>query len=133
MKYLLVTWLWCAHSECDHRPSIREAIQVLNFEAPLHLLQLYSPRSSYHTPTMNEATSLLSTANFAADSKRWQNPFSGYSYNTNSSWFKPFYAASPQHCFSCYNLILFCLSIHKSKSLCIKWVWNKCEELIEVM
>ena len=70
MKYLLVIQLWCAHSECDHRPSIREAIQVLNFEAPLHLLQLYTPRSSYHTPTMNEATSLLSTANFATDSKR---------------------------------------------------------------
>ncbi|KAK9987825.1 hypothetical protein SO802_028064 [Lithocarpus litseifolius] len=53
MKCLLVVQLWCAHSECDRRPSIREAIQVLNFEAPLHLLQFYTPRSSYHTPTMN--------------------------------------------------------------------------------
>ena len=34
MKCLLNVGLWCAHSEYDRRPSIREAIQVLNFEAP---------------------------------------------------------------------------------------------------
>ncbi|KAK7836919.1 l-type lectin-domain containing receptor kinase ix.1 [Quercus suber] len=68
MKYLLVIRLWCAHSKCDRKPSIREAIQVLNFEAPLHLLQLFTPRSSYHTPTMNEVTTLLSTSNFATNS-----------------------------------------------------------------
>ncbi|KAK9987803.1 hypothetical protein SO802_028042 [Lithocarpus litseifolius] len=33
MKCLLIVGLWCAHSERDRRPSIREAIQVLNFEA----------------------------------------------------------------------------------------------------
>ncbi|XP_075672557.1 L-type lectin-domain containing receptor kinase IX.1-like [Castanea sativa] len=63
MNCLLIVGLWCAHSEYDHRPSIKEAIQVLNFEAPLPLLQFDIPRSSHHTPTMNEATSLYSTSN----------------------------------------------------------------------
>ncbi|KAM3743410.1 hypothetical protein ACB098_07G143300 [Castanea mollissima] len=63
MNCLLIVGLWCAHSEYDHRPSIKEAIQVLNFEAPLPLLQFDIPRSSHHTPTMNEATSLFSTSN----------------------------------------------------------------------
>ena len=41
MKDLLILGHWCAHFERDHRPSIKEAIQVLNFEAPL--------RSEEHT------------------------------------------------------------------------------------
>ena len=40
MRCLLIVGLWCAHSENDLRTSIREAIQVLNFEAPFPLLQL---------------------------------------------------------------------------------------------
>ena len=63
MNCLLIVGLWCAHSEYDHRPSIKEAIQVLNFEAPLPLLQFDIPRSSHHTPTMNEATSSFSISN----------------------------------------------------------------------
>ena len=66
MKCLLILGLWCAHSECDRRPSIREAIQVLNFEAPFPLLQLDTLGSSYRTP-MNEAASLLSTSNGATN------------------------------------------------------------------
>ena len=68
MKCLLIVGLWCAHSEYDCRPSIREAIQVLNFEAPLPLLQFDTPRSSHHTPTMNEDASSFSTSNGATDS-----------------------------------------------------------------
>ncbi|XP_023915766.2 L-type lectin-domain containing receptor kinase IX.1 [Quercus suber] len=68
MKCLLNVGLWCAHFEYDRRPSIREVIQVLNFEAPLPLLQLDTPRSSHHTPTMNKAVALLSTSNGATDS-----------------------------------------------------------------
>ncbi|KAF3968401.1 hypothetical protein ACB098_07G143200 [Castanea mollissima] len=66
MKCLLILGLWCAHSEHDRRPSIREAIQVLNFEAPFPLLQLDTLGSSYRTP-MNEAASLLSTSNGATN------------------------------------------------------------------
>ena len=64
MKCLLIVGLWCAHSECSRRPSIREAIQALNFEALLPLLQLDSP--GCHTLA---ATCFLSTSNGATDSK----------------------------------------------------------------
>ena len=69
MKCLLIVGLWCAHSKCNRRPSIREVVQVLNFEASLPLLQLDSPGSSNCTPVVNEATSFLSTSNGATDSK----------------------------------------------------------------
>ena len=69
MKCLLIVGLWCAHSERDRRPSIRESIQVLNFEALLPLLELDSPRSPCCTLAMNEATSFLSTSNGATYSK----------------------------------------------------------------
>ena len=69
MKCLLIVGLWCAHSKCNRRPSIREVVQVLNFEASLPLLQLDSPRSPCCTLAMNEATSFLSTSNGATDSK----------------------------------------------------------------
>ena len=68
MKCLLNVGLWCAHSEYDRRPSIREAIQVLNFETPFPLLQLDTTRSSHHTPTMNKSVALLSTSNGATNS-----------------------------------------------------------------
>ena len=68
MKCLLNVGLWCAHFEYDRRPSIWEAIQLLNFEAPFPLLQLDTPKSSHHTPTMNKAAALLSTPNGATDS-----------------------------------------------------------------
>ncbi|CAH2042939.1 unnamed protein product [Thlaspi arvense] len=35
MEQLMVVGLWCAHPDHNLRPSIRQAIQVLNFEAPL--------------------------------------------------------------------------------------------------
>ena len=68
MKSLLIIGLWCAHSECDRRPSIREAIQVLNFEASWPLLEFDTPRSSHHIPTLNEDASSFSTSNSATDS-----------------------------------------------------------------
>ncbi|XP_050262704.1 L-type lectin-domain containing receptor kinase IX.1-like [Quercus robur] len=69
MKCLLIVGLWCAHSKCNRRPSIREVVQVLNFEVSLPPLQLDSPGSSNCTPAVNEATSFLSTSNGATDSK----------------------------------------------------------------
>ena len=67
MKCLLIVGRWCTHSERDRRPSIRESIQVLNFEASLPILQLDS--LGCHTPAVNEATSFLSTSNGATYSK----------------------------------------------------------------
>ena len=34
MKCLMIIGLWCAHPDHTLRPSIRQAIKVLNYEAP---------------------------------------------------------------------------------------------------
>lgn len=48
MKCLITVGLWCAHPDHNSRPSIRQAIQVLNFEAPLPSLPSHMPLPSYY-------------------------------------------------------------------------------------
>ena len=69
MKCLLNIGLWCAHFEQGCRPSIKEAIKVLNFKVSIPLLQLDTTCSSHRTPTVNETTSLPSTSNSAIYSR----------------------------------------------------------------
>ncbi|GMY05479.1 L-type lectin-domain containing receptor kinase IX.1-like [Fagus crenata] len=57
MERLLILGLSCTNYNQNTRPSISQAIQLLNFEVPLHLLRFDTPASSYHTSTENEATS----------------------------------------------------------------------------
>ncbi|CAM0883346.1 unnamed protein product [Alopecurus aequalis] len=38
MEHLMVVGLWCAHPDYTNRPSIRQALNVLKFEAPLPVL-----------------------------------------------------------------------------------------------
>ncbi|KAK4843381.1 hypothetical protein QYF36_007386 [Acer negundo] len=40
---LMIVGLWCAHPDSTLRPSIRQAIQVLNFEAPMPILPAKMP------------------------------------------------------------------------------------------
>ncbi|KAK4724233.1 hypothetical protein R3W88_027012 [Solanum pinnatisectum] len=47
MEHLLVVGLWCAHPDNNCRPSIRQAVQVLNFEAPLPILPRNMPVPTY--------------------------------------------------------------------------------------
>ncbi|OMO63457.1 hypothetical protein COLO4_32429 [Corchorus olitorius] len=49
MECLLMVGLWCAHPNHKSRPSIRQAIQVLNFEAPLPNLS-----ANMHVPTFDD-------------------------------------------------------------------------------
>ncbi|KAL1831838.1 hypothetical protein ACET3Z_001489 [Daucus carota] len=48
---LLIVGLWCAHPDHKLRPSIRQAIQVLNFEVPLPRLSSTMPALNYSTTT----------------------------------------------------------------------------------
>lgn len=48
---LLIVGLWCAHPDHKLRPSIRQAIQVLNFEAPLPGIASTMPTLNYSTTT----------------------------------------------------------------------------------
>ncbi|XP_073027583.1 L-type lectin-domain containing receptor kinase IX.1-like [Primulina eburnea] len=53
METLLVLGLWCAHPDCRHRPTIRQAINVMNFEAPLPVLPEVMPVPVYQSPSMH--------------------------------------------------------------------------------
>lgn len=51
VECLLIVGLWCAHPDHSLRPSIRQAIQVLMFEAPLPDLPCQMPVPIYDVPT----------------------------------------------------------------------------------
>ncbi|KAI4385257.1 hypothetical protein MLD38_003305 [Melastoma candidum] len=51
VERLLLVGLWCANPDGSLRPSIRQAIQVLNFEANLPSLPKQMPVLQYHVPS----------------------------------------------------------------------------------
>ncbi|KAJ4911858.1 L-type lectin-domain containing receptor kinase IX.1 [Raphanus sativus] len=67
---LMVVGLWCAHPDRNSRPSIKQAIQVLNNEAPLPHLPTKMPVATYHASSSSTATSVSSggaaTATFSS-------------------------------------------------------------------
>ncbi|GFS29807.1 concanavalin A-like lectin protein kinase family protein [Actinidia rufa] len=81
MECLMVVGLWCAHPDHTLRPSIRQAIQVLNFEAPLPILPAKLPALTFFCPPVNSPTSLISLVPGTTIS----NTSSSYYYNTDSS------------------------------------------------
>ncbi|XP_071706126.1 L-type lectin-domain containing receptor kinase IX.1-like [Rutidosis leptorrhynchoides] len=58
-KCLMMVGLWCAHPNRSFRPSIRQAIQVINFEAPFPSLSKNNPDTSTTTPTNSSENPLL--------------------------------------------------------------------------
>ncbi|KAF8115809.1 hypothetical protein N665_0025s0256 [Sinapis alba] len=67
---LMVLGLWCAHPDRNSRPSIKQAIQVLNLEAPLPHLPTKMPVATYHVSPLSSGTSVSSgggaTATFSS-------------------------------------------------------------------
>ncbi|KFK44812.1 hypothetical protein AALP_AA1G306000, partial [Arabis alpina] len=64
---LIIVGLWCAHPDINHRPSIKQAIQVLNFEAPLPTLPSKMPVATYHAATSTSSNSSgVATATFSS-------------------------------------------------------------------
>ncbi|XP_020239755.1 L-type lectin-domain containing receptor kinase IX.1 [Cajanus cajan] len=53
MECLMVVGLWCCHPDHTTRPSIRQVISVLNFEAPLPSLPSQLPVARYFAPPMD--------------------------------------------------------------------------------
>ncbi|KAK8270997.1 hypothetical protein V6Z11_D11G233700 [Gossypium hirsutum] len=47
VESLMIVGLWCAHPDCNSRPSIRQAIQVLYLESPLPNLPVKMPVPTY--------------------------------------------------------------------------------------
>jgi hypothetical protein len=50
VECLMIVGLWCAHPDVNLRPSIRQAIQVLNFELNMPNLPPKRPVATYHAP-----------------------------------------------------------------------------------
>lgn len=50
MECMMIVGLWCAHPDQSLRPSIRQALQVLNFDAPLPNLPKKMPVANYNVP-----------------------------------------------------------------------------------
>ncbi|KAG6652753.1 hypothetical protein CIPAW_05G028100, partial [Carya illinoinensis] len=87
MERLMIVGLWCANPDHNFRPSIREIIHVLNFEAPLPVLPpnipppVYPPRAN----RVNRPETCLYTSNAATNSEGWKSQHLSQSYHTNSS------------------------------------------------
>ncbi|XP_010273743.1 PREDICTED: L-type lectin-domain containing receptor kinase IX.1-like [Nelumbo nucifera] len=54
MECLMVVGLWCAHPDFNLRPSIKQAMQVLCFEAPLPFLPPKMPMLTFSAPEFND-------------------------------------------------------------------------------
>lgn len=50
---LMTVGLWCCHPDSTHRPSIRQVINVLSFQAPLPNLPMTMPVPVYYAPPMH--------------------------------------------------------------------------------
>lgn len=60
IKCMMIVGLWCAHPDPNNRPTIRQAIQVLNFEAPLPNLPSSMPVPTYLEGPLNSFTTPFS-------------------------------------------------------------------------
>ncbi|KAK9938010.1 hypothetical protein M0R45_014773 [Rubus argutus] len=80
MECLMMVGLWCAHPDCNSRPLIQQAIQVLNLEVPLPNLPSKKPVAFAALPLSFE---MLSNG----DTTGGQSEPSGYGSSINSSQF----------------------------------------------
>ncbi|CAL5438406.1 unnamed protein product [Camellia sinensis] len=94
MECLMIVGLWCAHPDHNLRPSIQQAIHVLNFEVPLPILPAKMPVPTYFAPPMNASSLVSLTYGRTTISDSSQVHSSSYSYNTDSSKFTSSSAAS---------------------------------------
>ncbi|THG10783.1 hypothetical protein TEA_010691 [Camellia sinensis var. sinensis] len=82
VECLMIVGLWCAHPDHNLRPSIRQAIHVLNFEAPLPILPTKMPVPTYFAPSMTSSSSLAALTN---GSTATSDPSASYLYTSSIS------------------------------------------------
>lgn len=80
MESLMVVGLWCCHPDPSFRPSIKQVVSVLNFEAPLPNLPPKLPRPMYFAPSLDFGSSFYSSS---TDQQSQQ--YSSGNYFTDSS------------------------------------------------
>ncbi|KAJ4714595.1 putative Kinase [Melia azedarach] len=84
MDCLMIVGLWCCHPDYTLRPSIRQVINVLNFEAPLPNLPSKLPVPMYYAPPI-DMCKFNYTSSTVTDSEKYRTQYTGSSYSTYSS------------------------------------------------
>ncbi|GJY66044.1 L-type lectin-domain containing receptor kinase IX.1-like protein [Tanacetum coccineum] len=84
IKRLMIVGLWCAHPDSEHRPSMRQVIQVLNSEASLPILPSKMPVASYATPPMSFLSGVTSSSS-NTDSSNQTKSSTASSYSSSAS------------------------------------------------
>ncbi|KAK2987436.1 hypothetical protein RJ640_018573 [Escallonia rubra] len=100
MERLMIVGLCCAHPDSYLRSSIRQAIQILNCEAPLPILPPKMPVATYFAPP----TSSFSVSYSADGHEKNQTHSSSNGYNTESSQFTVSSASSSQSASLLYTI-----------------------------
>ncbi|XP_039000717.1 L-type lectin-domain containing receptor kinase IX.1-like [Hibiscus syriacus] len=86
IECLMITGLWCCHPDYTHRPSIRQVINVLNFEAPLPSLPSKLPVPMYYAPPMSLCKfTYTSSSTGVTDSEKYQTQCSCSSCSTQTN------------------------------------------------
>ncbi|XP_068339504.1 L-type lectin-domain containing receptor kinase IX.1-like [Pyrus communis] len=84
MECLLIVGLWCAHPDYHFRPSIQQAIQVLNFEVLLPILPSNMPVATYLAPPVVLSSDTSTTTSYEKEQTSHQSSGSAFSYRTGS-------------------------------------------------
>lgn len=85
MECLMIVGLWCCHPDFTNRPSIRQVINVLNFEAPLPSLPSKLPVPMYYGPPINILKFTYTSSGVTESDKFYGTQNSGSSGSTYSS------------------------------------------------
>lgn len=85
MECLMIVGLWCCHPDFTNRPSIRQVINVLNFEAPLPSLPSKLPVPMYYAPPINILKFTYTSSGVTESEKFYGTQNSGSSGSTYSS------------------------------------------------
>ncbi|KAG6710013.1 hypothetical protein I3842_06G161200 [Carya illinoinensis] len=85
MERLIIVEMLCAHPNRNLRPSIKKAIDVFNFEAPLPILPSSIPGPTYLPPIVSRSSMSLLKSDAATGFESGETRYSIHSQNTNSS------------------------------------------------
>ncbi|XP_039139470.1 L-type lectin-domain containing receptor kinase IX.1-like [Dioscorea cayenensis subsp. rotundata] len=86
IERLMIVGLWCAHPDYKLRPSMRQAISVLNFEASLPILPSKMPVPMYFAPPLDLAHSAYASTSSSGGFHGTSHTHSSYaSYSSQST------------------------------------------------
>ncbi|PON69849.1 GPCR kinase [Parasponia andersonii] len=85
MESLMVTGLWCCHPDPTFRPSIKQVVSVLNFEAPLPNLPSKLPVPMYFVPSFNISSTSYTSSSATSRSTQDKFQYSSSNYVSDSS------------------------------------------------